>query len=65
MNISLISGIALAAVLPLVSACGDDNGNPTGAATNFSATLTGAQEVPPVPPPTFTSVRLEKMARCG
>jgi hypothetical protein len=50
MNISLIPAIALAALLPLVSACGDDdgNGNPTGAATSFSATLSGDEEVPAV-----------------
>jgi hypothetical protein len=49
MNISLISAIALAALLPLVAACGDDDGNPTDTATNFSATLSGSAEVPPVP----------------
>jgi hypothetical protein len=48
MKISLIPAIALGAVLPLV-ACGDDNGNPTDAATSFSATLSGDQEVPAVP----------------
>jgi hypothetical protein len=49
MKISLIPVIALAAVLPLV-ACGDD-GNPQdpATATSFSATLTGASEVPAVP----------------
>jgi hypothetical protein len=47
MNVSLIPVIALAAVLPLVSACGDDD-NPTDAATNFSATLSGDEEVPAV-----------------
>jgi hypothetical protein len=49
MNISLIPAVALAALLPLVSACGDDNGNPADAATSFSATLSGAEEVPAVP----------------
>jgi hypothetical protein len=48
MKISLVPGIALAVLLPLVSACGDDDG-PTDTATNFSATLSGAQEVPAVP----------------
>jgi hypothetical protein len=48
MNIPIIPAIALAALLPLVGACGDDNGNPTDAATNFSATLSGGEEVPPV-----------------
>jgi CHRD domain-containing protein len=49
MNSSLIPAITLAVLLPLVSACGDDDGNPTDAATNFSATLSGAEEVPAVP----------------
>jgi hypothetical protein len=40
--------IGLAALLVVVApACGDDE--PSGPATNFSATLTGANEVPPVP----------------
>ena len=30
-------------------ACSDDDSNPTGAATQFSATLSGAEEVPAVP----------------
>jgi hypothetical protein len=41
-----LSWIALA-LLPLVPACGDDE--PSGPATSFSATLTGAEEVPAVP----------------
>ena len=40
-----LSLIALA-LLPLAAACGDDE--PSGPATSFSATLTGAEEVPPV-----------------
>jgi hypothetical protein len=48
MNHSLILTIALAALLPGVPACGDDD-NPTQAATNFSATMSGAEEVPAVP----------------
>jgi hypothetical protein len=39
--------LALAALLPALSACGDDN-NPSGAATSFTATLIGANEVPAV-----------------
>jgi hypothetical protein len=41
--------IAVAALLPMVAACGDDG--PSSEATNFSATLTGANEVPPVTTP--------------
>jgi hypothetical protein len=48
MNIPIIPAIALAALLPLVASCGDDNGNPTDTATNFSATLSGGEEVPAV-----------------
>lgn len=35
-------------ILPLTASCGDDNNAPA-AATSFSATLSGAEEVPPVP----------------
>lgn len=38
---------AIAALLPMAAACGDDNGG-AGPATSFSALLTGDQEVPPV-----------------
>jgi hypothetical protein len=48
MNNSLILTIALAALLPLVSACGDDD-DPAEPGTSFSATLSGAEEVPAVP----------------
>jgi hypothetical protein len=43
-----ILAIALVALLPVISSCGDDDG-PTDAATSFSAALSGAEEVPPVP----------------
>ena len=49
MNHSTIPAIALAALLPLTAACGDDDDNPAEAATNFTATLSGANEVPAVP----------------
>jgi hypothetical protein len=39
--------MAVAALLVAVPACGDDE--PSGPATSFTATLTGANEVPPVP----------------
>lgn len=39
--------VAAAAVLLTVAACGDDE--PAGPATNFSATMSGADEVPSVP----------------
>lgn len=42
--------IALAALLPMSLACGDDDDDePAGPATSFTATLSGAEEVPPVP----------------
>jgi CHRD domain len=47
MNRSNIRAIALA-LTPVIVACGDDD-NPAEAATNFSATLSGSEEVPPVP----------------
>jgi hypothetical protein len=47
MNMSRLPAIALAVLLPLASACSDDD-NPTDAATDFSATLSGAEEVPSV-----------------
>jgi hypothetical protein len=43
-----ILALALAALLPGVPACGDDDENPSEAATSFSATLTGAEEFPAV-----------------
>ena len=45
MNHSSILAIALAALLPVVPACGDDD-NPSEPANNFSATLSGGEEVP-------------------
>jgi hypothetical protein len=48
MNHSSIMAIALAALLPVVPACGDDD-NPSEPGNNFSATLSGAEEVPAVP----------------
>ena len=38
--------VAVGALLPLVSACGDDD--PASAATSFTASLSGAEEVPAV-----------------
>ena len=43
-----ILGIALAALLPGIPACDDDD-DPNEQGANFSATLSGAQEVPAVP----------------
>ena len=48
MNHSTIRGIALAVAVPLAAACSDDDDN-LGAATDFTATLSGSEEVPPVP----------------
>jgi len=41
--------IAIAVLLPLIAACGDDG--PSGDATSFSATLSGTNEVPQVTTP--------------
>jgi hypothetical protein len=46
MNRLTVLPFTLAALLPAISACGDDN--PSGAATSFTATLVGANEVPAV-----------------
>jgi hypothetical protein len=46
MNHSSILAIALAAVLPVIPACGDDDDNPSEPATSFSAALSGAEEEP-------------------
>ena len=43
-----ILALALGALVPAVPACGDDDA-PAEPGTSFSATLSGAQEVPPVP----------------
>jgi hypothetical protein len=40
--------LAIAVLLPAVAACGDDD-DASGPATDFTATLTGDEEVPPVP----------------
>lgn len=40
--------VGLAALLPVLPACGDDDGT-SGPATSFSASLSGSEEVPPVP----------------
>jgi hypothetical protein len=60
MNRFSLLKIAIAALLPISAACGDDDGG-LSTATNFTATLTGANEVPPVTTPatgsaTFTLV---------
>ena len=49
MNHSTIRAIALAVALPLAAACSDDDNNPAETATDFTATLSGSEEVPPVP----------------
>jgi hypothetical protein len=46
-NGSRILKIVVAALLPVIPACGDDE--PAGPATSFTATLSGAEEVPAVP----------------
>jgi hypothetical protein len=43
-----ILALALGALVPAVPACGDDDA-PAEPGTSFSATLSGGQEVPPVP----------------
>ncbi|HEX5964106.1 MAG TPA: CHRD domain-containing protein [Gemmatimonadales bacterium] len=48
MNGFRILKVTIVALLLAVSACGDDD-EPAGAATNFTATLSGTNEVPPVP----------------
>jgi hypothetical protein len=45
--LKLSARISVAALLPVIPACGDDE--PSGPATNFTANLSGANEVPPVP----------------
>jgi Cu/Zn superoxide dismutase len=49
MNSFHVFAVAAAAVLVTVPACGDDE--PAGPATSFTATLSGANEVPPVTTP--------------
>jgi CHRD domain len=43
--------IAVPVLLPMVAACGDDNNQPAGPATSFTADLLGTNEVPPVTTP--------------
>ena len=43
--------IAVGALIPVVFACSDDNNDPGDGATSFTATLTGASEVPAVTTP--------------
>lgn len=49
MNSFNILKVSLAALLPMIPACGDDDEPSGSAATSFSATLSGANEVPAVP----------------
>ena len=51
MNRLTIPKVVLAALFPLVLSCGDDNNGTSGDATSFTATLTGANEVPAVTTP--------------
>lgn len=48
-----------AALLVLVPACDDDDDEPTDVATNFTASLSGANEVPPVPSTATGTATLE------
>jgi hypothetical protein len=48
MNGAPVLKIAVAALLPIVAACGDDEPADPATATSFTATLSGANEVPPV-----------------
>ncbi|HVQ45606.1 MAG TPA: CHRD domain-containing protein, partial [Gemmatimonadales bacterium] len=48
MNRLTIPKVVPAALFPLVLSCGDDNNGTSGDATSFTATLTGANEVPAV-----------------
>jgi hypothetical protein len=50
-----VFGIAVAVLLPTVSACSD---NGPSAATSFTATLSGANEVPPVTTPAMGTATL-------
>src|SRR6188474_1788164 len=50
MNRLTIPKVVLATLFPILASCGDDNGT-SGDATSFSATLTGANEVPAVTTP--------------
>jgi hypothetical protein len=48
MNSTRMLGLAIAALLPILLSCGDDEPADPATATSFTATLTGASEVPPV-----------------
>ncbi len=50
--------LAIGAMAPLATACDDDEG-PSGDATQFSAQLTGEEEVPPVPTTASGTATLE------
>jgi hypothetical protein len=50
--------ITVAVLLPLISACGDDGPSNADLATSFTATLSGANEVPPVTTPATGSASL-------
>jgi CHRD domain-containing protein len=58
MNRFPILQIAVAALLPIVAACGDDGPSNVNLATNFTATLSGTNEVPPVTTPATGSATL-------
>jgi hypothetical protein len=57
MRVFRFSSFALA-LLPLVGACGDDD-DPAGAGDSFSASLSGAEEVPPVTTPATGTATFE------
>ena len=50
MNRLTIPKVVLATLFPILASCGDDNGT-SGDATSFTATLSGANEVPAVTTP--------------
>ncbi len=56
MSGSRVLRMAVAALLPMIPACGDDD--PAAPATNFTASLSGANEVPAVTTPATGSATL-------
>jgi hypothetical protein len=58
MNDSRVLAIALAGLLPVLPACSDDNPGSDQAATSFTATLSGNNEVPAVTTPATGSATL-------
>jgi hypothetical protein len=46
-----VLALAIGIIVPAASACSDDNSSPSNGATSFTATLMGANEVPPVTTP--------------